>query len=116
MLDTAYKLVLNKIHFSFFGWGEPWGRPHSYPLRGPYGQSEGLTERINEPPWGRCLQGAVDVRWVVVLLLLLLLCCCCRRRPTGGSGLTSSRALGSTVTLLRSNGDASMGLDDQAMR
>ena len=24
--------------------------------------------------------------------------------------------LGSTVTLLRSNGDASMGLDDQAMR
>ena len=37
-------------------------------------QSKGLTERINEPPWGRCLQGAVDVRWVVVLL-------CCRRRP-----------------------------------
>ena len=36
-------------------------------------QSEGLTERINEPPWGRCLQGAVDVRWVVVLLR--------RRRP-----------------------------------
>ena len=33
-----------------------------------------------------------------------------------GSGLTSSRALGSTVTLLRSNGDASMGLDDGAMR
>ena len=33
-------------------------------------QSEGLTERINEPPWGRCLQGAVDVRWVVVVLLL----------------------------------------------
>ena len=28
----------------------------------------------------------------------------------------SSRALGITVTLLRSNGDASMGLDDQAMR
>ena len=36
-------------------------------------QSEGLTERINEPPRGRCLQGAVDVRWVVVLLR--------RRRP-----------------------------------
>ena len=32
-------------------------------------QSEGLTERINEPPWGRCLQGVVDARWVVV-------CCC----------------------------------------
>ena len=73
----------------------------------PY-QSEGLTERINEPPWGRCLQGAVDARWVVV--------CCCRRRSTGGSELTSNRALDSTVTLLRTNGDASMGLDDQAMR
>ena len=36
--------------------------------------------------------------------------------PQGGSGLTSSRALGSTVTLLRPNADASMGLDDQAMR
>ena len=43
---------------------------------GGRGQSEGLTERINEPPWGRCLQGAVDVRWVVVVVLL-----CCRRRP-----------------------------------
>ena len=29
-------------------------------------QSEGLTERVNEPPGGRCLQGVVDVRWVVV--------------------------------------------------
>ena len=73
-------------------------------------ESEGILERINEPSWGRCLQGAVDARWVVVV------CCCCRRRPTGGSGITSSRALGITVTLLRSNGDASMGLDDQAMR
>ena len=34
-------------------------------------QSEGLTERINEPPWGRCLQGAVDARWVVVCCGLL---------------------------------------------
>ena len=67
-----------------------------------------MTERINEPPWGRCLQGAVDVRWVVVVLL--------SSSPHRGSGLTSSRALGSTVTLLRSNGDASMGLDDGAMR
>ena len=72
-----------------------------------------MTERINEPPWGRCLQGAVDARWVVVAVVC---CCCCRRRPTGGSGITSSRALGITVTLLRSNGDASMGLDDGAMR
>ena len=31
-----------------------------------------------------------------------------------GSGLTSSRSLGRTVTLLRSNGGASMGLDDGA--
>ncbi len=34
-------------------------------------QSEGLAERINEAPWGRCLQGAVDVRWVVVVVVLL---------------------------------------------
>ena len=40
-------------------------------------QSEGLTERINEPPLGRCLQGAVDAHWVVVVVVLL----CCRRRP-----------------------------------
>ena len=37
---------------------------------------------INESPWGRCLQGAVDApRWVVVR-------CCCRR-STGGSFLTN---------------------------
>ena len=29
-------------------------------------QSEGILERIKEPPWARCLQGAVDARWVVV--------------------------------------------------
>ena len=67
-------------------------------------QSEGLTERINEPPWGRCLQGAVDVRWVVVVV------------ASSSPRIASSRALGSTATLLRSNGDASMGLDDGAMR
>ena len=55
-------------------------------------QSEGLTERINEPPWGRCLQGVVDARWVVVVLL------------SSSPRITSSRALGITVTLLRSNG------------
>ena len=33
-------------------------------------QSEGLTERITEPPWGRCLQGAVDARWVVVVVVV----------------------------------------------
>ena len=63
-----------------------------------------MTERINEPPWGRCLQGAVDVRWVVVVVV------------SSSPRTPSSRALGNTVTLLRSNGDASMGLDDGAMR
>ena len=76
--------------------------PQSYPHSGVYGQSEGLTERINEPPWGRCLQGAVDARWVVVV--------------SSSPRIPSSRALGITLTLLRSNGDASMGLDDGAMR
>ena len=52
--------------------------------------------------------------FVVVVGVVVVVCC--RRRPTGGSGITSSRALGITVTLLRSNGDASMGLDDGAMR
>ena len=65
-----------------------------------------MTERINERPWGRCLQGAVDARWVVVDAVVL----------SSSPRITSSRALGITVTLLRSNGDASMGLDDQAMR
>ena len=67
-------------------------------------QSEGLTERINEPPWGRCLQGAVDVRWVVVVVV------------SSSPRTASSRALGITVTLLRSNGDASLGLDDGAAK
>ena len=63
-----------------------------------------ILERINEPPWGRCLQGAVDARWVVVVV------------ASSSPRIPSSRALGITVTLLRSNGDASMGLDDGAMR
>ena len=62
-------------------------------------QSEGLTERINEPPRGRCLQGAVDARWVVA---------------SSSPRIASSRALGITVTLRRSNGDAFMGFDDGA--
>ena len=54
-------------------------------------QSEGLTERINEPPWWRCLQGAVDVRWVVALRFVALRCVAlrCRRRLTGGSFWTN---------------------------
>ena len=88
-------------------------------------QSEGLTERINEPPWGRCLQGAVDVRWVVVLCCVVLCCvvlccvvlCCvvlCCVVLSSSPRIASSRALGITVTLLRSNGDAFMELDDGA--
>ena len=73
--------------------GVPMGDPH---------QSEGLTERINEPPWGRCLQGVVDARWVVVVV-------------SSSPRIPSSRAL-VTVTPLRSNGDASMGLDDGAIK
>ena len=75
-----------------------------------FNQSEGILERINEPPWGRCLQGAVDAHWVVVVVVVVLLLLSSSPR------ITSSRALGITVTLLRSNGDASMGLDDGAMR
>ena len=43
-----------------------------------------MTERLNEPPWGRCLQGAVDARWVVVVFVVA-----CRRRLTGGSFWTN---------------------------
>ena len=48
---------------------DPWD-----PRGGYQNQSEGLTERINKPPWGRCLQGAVDARWIVAVVV-------CRRRP-----------------------------------
>ena len=34
-----------------------------------------MTERLNEPPWGRCVQGVDAARWVGVA---------CRRRLTGG--------------------------------
>ena len=81
-----------------------WGVPLLLSTQGAYCQSEGLTERINEPPWGRCLQGAVDVRWVVVVVV------------SSSPRTASSRALGITVTLLRSNGDVSMGLDDGAAK
>ena len=71
-----------------------------------------MTERINEPPWGRCLQGAVDTRWVVVVVVVVVVVLLLSSSPR----ITSSRALGITVTLLRSNGDASMWLDDGAIR
>ena len=44
----------------------------TYHPKCPHSQSERLTERINEPPWGRCLQGAVDVRWVVVVVVVVV--------------------------------------------
>ena len=52
-------------------------------------------QRINEPPWARCLQGAVDARWVVVGGVVVV---CCRRRPTGGSfGTNRAEAHGQLV-------------------
>ena len=59
----------------------------------------GSPQRINESPWARCLQGAVDARWVVVVIVVVGCCgclfvvvvvvvvvvVCCRRRP-GGEG------------------------------
>ena len=53
-------------------------------------QGEGILERINEPPWGRCLQGAVDARWVVVVVAVVVVCC--RRRPTWGGSFWTNRA------------------------
>ncbi len=40
----------------------------------------GAMERIIEPPWARCLQGAGGARWVVVVVVVA----CCRRLPRGG--------------------------------
>ena len=71
------------------------------------GQSEGILERINEPPWGDVYRGLLMHAGLLLLLLFVVV---------GVAGLTSSRALDSTVTLLRPNGDASMGLGYQAMR
>ena len=33
----------------------------------------GSPQRINKSPWGRCLQGVVDARWVTVVGVV---CCC----------------------------------------
>ena len=30
----------------------------------------GVTERLNEPPWGRCVQGVDAARWVVVVVVV----------------------------------------------
>ena len=53
---------------------------------------------------------------LLLLLSLLLFLLLLSSSPHRGSALTSSRALGSTVRLLRSNGETSMGLDDQAIQ
>ena len=31
-------------------------------------RARGSPQRINESPWARCLQGAVDTRWVGVVV------------------------------------------------
>ena len=50
-------------------------------------QSEGTLERINEPPWARCRQGAVDARWVVVCCLLFVVVVVVVVAPQGHFGL-----------------------------
>ena len=91
--------------------------PHSYPHSGAYDKhitvrvsSNGLTNHL-----GRDVYRGLLMHAGLLLLLLLLLLFVVVVAPQG-SRLTSSRALGITVTLLRSNGDASMGLDEGAMR
>ncbi len=81
----------------------------------------GSPQRINESPWARCLQGAVDARWVVVvdvvvavvvlavvavvvvvvcLFVCLFVCLlCCRRRPRGGIWTNRAEARGQLVLL-----------------
>ena len=36
----------------------------------PIFKLRGSPQRINEPPWASCLQGAVDARWVVVVVVV----------------------------------------------
>ncbi len=54
-------------------------------------QSEGLAERINEAPWGRCLQGAVDARWVVVVVVVAVVLSSPPHRGVGTHLQKSSR-------------------------
>ena len=51
-----------------------WGRGRSplIPLGGLMVGLRGSPQRINESPWPRCLQGAVDARRVVVVAVV---CC-----------------------------------------
>ena len=59
---------VNTIYLYGSPLGPHWGH-HGVPVGSC--QSEGILERINEPPWGRCLQGAVDARWVVVVVVVV---------------------------------------------
>ena len=34
-------------------------------------RARGSPQRINESPWGRCLQAAVDARWVVAVVVVV---------------------------------------------
>ena len=53
---------------------------------------------------------------LLLLLFVVVFVVVVDHQGVGVAGLTSSRAPDSTVTFLRPNGDAFMGLDDQAMR
>ena len=69
---SFFEILLISIFFCWGG-GEG-GRPNPSLLFANaefYGQNEGILERINEPPWGRCLQGVDDARWVVVVAVVV---------------------------------------------
>ena len=70
------------------------------------GSSNGLTNHL----WGDVYRGLLMHAGLLLLLFVVVVV------VVGVAGLTSSRALDSTVTLLRPNGDASMEIGDQAMR
>ena len=49
----------------------------------------GSPQRINESPWARRLQGAVDARWVVVVVVAV---CCFVVVVAPGGGIWTNRA------------------------
>ena len=69
------------------------------------GSSNGLTNHRG----GDVYRGLLMHTGLLLLLLAVVV-------VVDVAGLTSGRALGSTVTLLRPNVNSSMDLDDQAMR
>ena len=54
-------------------------------------RSEGSPQRINEPPWVRCLQGAVDARWVVIVVDVVV-CCFVVLLSSSPRGIWTNRA------------------------